>query len=78
MSAAAPAWCRSRTPGLVVGRTGGAARRRRRAIALSADGTTAWVTQQAGSIVPVTLASGTVGTPIHLGGHPSAIVDRAG
>jgi len=43
-------------------------------IALSADGTMAWVTQQTGSIVPVTLASGTVGKPIRLGGHPSAIV----
>jgi len=43
-------------------------------IALSPDGTTAWVTLQAGSLVPVTLASGTVAPPIHLGGHPSAIV----
>ena len=43
-------------------------------IALSPDGATAWVTQQAGSLVPVTLATGTVGRPIHLGGHPSAIV----
>ena len=43
-------------------------------IALSADGSTAWVTQQAGSIVGVTLATGAVGRPIHLGGHPSAIV----
>ena len=43
-------------------------------IALSPDGTTAWVTQQAGSLVPVALATGTVGPPIHLGGHPSAIV----
>jgi YVTN family beta-propeller protein len=42
-------------------------------IALSADGSTAWVTQQSGSIVPVHLASGTVGTPIRLGGHPSSI-----
>jgi hyaluronoglucosaminidase len=43
-------------------------------IALSQDGTTAWVTQQAGSIVSVALNSGTVAKPIHLGGHPSAIV----
>jgi len=43
-------------------------------IALSPDGTTAWVTQQAGTLVPVTLATGTVGAPIHVGGHPSAIV----
>ena len=43
-------------------------------IALSADGTTAWVTQQAGSLVSVALATGKVGTPIRLGGHPSAIV----
>ena len=43
-------------------------------IALSADGATAWVTQQAGSLVSVSLATGKVGTPIRLGGHPSAIV----
>ena len=43
-------------------------------IALSADGTTAWVTQQSGTLVPVTLATGMVGHPIHVGGHPSAIV----
>jgi len=47
-------------------------------IALSAGGATAWVTLQAGSLVPVTLATGTVGAPIHLGGHPSAIVVGAG
>jgi hyaluronoglucosaminidase len=47
-------------------------------IALSADGATAWVTGHAGSLVPVTLASGTVGPPIRLGGHPSAIVVGAG
>jgi DNA-binding beta-propeller fold protein YncE len=47
-------------------------------IALTPDGTTAWVTQQAGSLVPVTLATGKVGTPIRLGGHPSAIVIGAG
>jgi hyaluronoglucosaminidase len=47
-------------------------------IALSADGSTAWVTQQAGAIIPVTLATGKVGAPIHLGGHPSAIVVGSG
>jgi DNA-binding beta-propeller fold protein YncE len=47
-------------------------------IALSRDGTTAWVTQQGGSIVPVTVSTGAVGSPIHLGGHPSAIVIGAG
>ena len=44
----------------------------------SADDATAWITQQAGSLVPVTLATGTVGAPIHLGGHPSAVVIGAG
>jgi hypothetical protein len=43
-------------------------------IALTPDDTTGWVTQQTGSIVPVTLGTGAVGTPIHLGGHPSALV----
>jgi hyaluronoglucosaminidase len=47
-------------------------------IALNADGTTAWVTQQAGSLVDVTLATGAVGHPIRLGGHPSAIVIGSG
>lgn len=47
-------------------------------IALSADGATAWVTQQAGTLVAVTLATGKVGLPMHLGGHPSAIVIGAG
>ena len=47
-------------------------------IALTADGSEAWVTQQAGSIIPVTLATGKVGKPLHLGGHPSAIVIGAG
>ena len=47
-------------------------------IALSADGSVAWVTQQAGSMIPVTLATGKVGKPLHLGGHPSAIVIGAG
>jgi hypothetical protein len=47
-------------------------------VALSADGATAWVTQQAGGLVPVTLATGKTGPAIHLGGHPSAIVIGAG
>ncbi len=47
-------------------------------VALSADGATAWVTQQAGRMVPVTLATGKVGPAVHLGGHPSAIVIGAG
>ena len=47
-------------------------------IALSADGSVAWVTQQAGSMIPVTLATGKVGKPVSLGGHPSAIVIGAG
>jgi YVTN family beta-propeller protein len=47
-------------------------------LALSADGATAWVTQQAGGLVPVTLATGTTGPAIHVGGHPSAIVIGAG
>lgn len=47
-------------------------------VALSADGATAWVTEQAGGLVAVTLASGKVGPVLHLGGHPSAIVIGAG
>ena len=47
-------------------------------VALSADGATAWVTQQTGALTPVTLASGATGRPIHLGGHPSAVVIGAG
>jgi YVTN family beta-propeller protein len=47
-------------------------------VALSADGATAWVTQQAGGLVPVTLATGKTGPAIRLGGHPSAIVIGAG
>ena len=47
-------------------------------IALSADGSTAWVTQQAGTLISVALATGKVGTPLHVGGHPSAIVIGAG
>jgi hypothetical protein len=48
------------------------------AVALSRDGRTAWVALQAGSLVPVTLASGAVGRVIHLGGHPSAVVIPTG
>jgi DNA-binding beta-propeller fold protein YncE len=47
-------------------------------VALSADGATAWVTQQAGGLVPVTLATGKTGPAVQLGGHPSAIVIGAG
>lgn len=47
-------------------------------VALSADGATAWVTQQAGGLVPVTVATGKTGRAFHLGGHPSAIVIGAG
>jgi hyaluronoglucosaminidase len=47
-------------------------------IALSADGSTAWVTQQAGTLISVALATGKLGTPLQLGGHPSAIVVGAG
>jgi len=36
------------------------------------------VTQQAGGLIPVTLATGKTGPSIHLGGHPSAIVIGAG
>lgn len=43
-------------------------------IALTGDGATAWVTQQAGTIVPVTVATGKAGEPLHVGGHPAAIV----
>ena len=44
------------------------------AIALDARGTTAWVALQSGGLIEVTLATGRVGRPIHLGGHPSALV----
>jgi DNA-binding beta-propeller fold protein YncE len=47
-------------------------------VALSSDGATAWVTQQAGGLIPVTLANGKTGPVVHLGGHPSAIVIGAG
>ena len=47
-------------------------------IALSRDNATAWVTQQAGSIVPVNVRTRAVGKAVHLGGHPSAIAIGAG
>ena len=47
-------------------------------IALEAGGSVAWVTQQTGSLVDVTLSTGAVGRPIHVGGHPSALVIGAG
>jgi hyaluronoglucosaminidase len=43
------------------------------ALALAPGDGTAWVALQTGSLVPVSLPSGTVGHAIHLGGHPSAI-----
>jgi hypothetical protein len=43
------------------------------AIALSAQNTTAWVALQAGSVVQVNVATGAVGHPVHLRGHPSAL-----
>jgi DNA-binding beta-propeller fold protein YncE len=48
------------------------------AVALDPNGATAWVALQAGDLVGVTLASGTVGKPIRLGGHPSAVVIAGG
>jgi YVTN family beta-propeller protein len=47
-------------------------------IALSPDGSEAWVTQQAGTLVAITLATNAVGRPLHVGGHPSAIVIGSG
>jgi hypothetical protein len=47
-------------------------------IALGPGGDTAWVTQQSGSLVEVTLATGAVGPPLHVAGHPSALVIGAG
>jgi hyaluronoglucosaminidase len=47
-------------------------------IALTRDGTMAWVTQQRGSIISLDLSTGAVGQPIHLGGHPTAIAIGAG
>ena len=43
------------------------------ALALAPGDGTAWVALQTGSLVPVSLPSGTVGRAIHLGGHPSAV-----
>jgi DNA-binding beta-propeller fold protein YncE len=65
------------TPGLAVG-TPVALPDVAQGIALGPGGDTAWVTQQAGSLVEVTLATGAVGPPLHLGGHPSALVIGAG
>lgn len=47
-------------------------------VALTADAATAWVTLQAGGLIPVALATGRTGRAVHLGGHPSAIVIGAG
>jgi YVTN family beta-propeller protein len=47
-------------------------------IALGAGDRTAWVALQAGSLVPVDLASGKVGHAIHVGGHPSSVVIAGG
>jgi YVTN family beta-propeller protein len=63
--------------GLAVG-TSVALRGVAQAIALSPGDKTAWVALQAGSLVQVALASGTVGRTIHLGGHPSALVITTG
>jgi DNA-binding beta-propeller fold protein YncE len=46
------------------------------AIALDHSGH-AWVALQAGEVVPVSLPSGVVGRPIHVGGHPSAVAIAA-
>jgi hyaluronoglucosaminidase len=43
------------------------------AIALTPQDTTAWVALQAGSVVEVNVATGAVGRPVHLRGHPSAL-----
>lgn len=42
------------------------------AVALQ-GGSTAWVAEQAGSIVPVPLPAGPVGRPVHVGGRPTAL-----
>ena len=64
-------------PGLVVG-TPIALHGVAQAIALGPHDTTAWVALQAGSLVGVTLATGVVGRPLHLGNHPSAVAIAAG
>jgi hyaluronoglucosaminidase len=43
------------------------------ALALAPGDGTAWVALQAGSLVPISLPSGTVGRAIRLDGHPSAV-----
>jgi hyaluronoglucosaminidase len=48
------------------------------ALALTKADQTAWVALQGGSIVEVSLTSGTVGRDIHVGGHPSALVIATG
>lgn len=42
------------------------------AVALQ-GGTEAWIAEQAGSVVPVTLPAGPAGRPVHVGGRPTAI-----
>jgi hyaluronoglucosaminidase len=42
------------------------------AVALQ-GGSTAWVAEQAGSVVPVPLPAGPAGRPVHVGGRPTAI-----
>jgi YVTN family beta-propeller protein len=44
------------------------------ALALNASGAMGWAALANGSLVSVSLPTGVVGVPIHLGGHPSAIV----
>lgn len=43
------------------------------ALAITTDGTTAWVGLQDGELVPVTLADHRVGRPVTVGGRPSAV-----
>jgi hypothetical protein len=40
--------------------------------------TTAWVALQNGTLTPVDLASGHVGSAVHVGGRPSAVAIPAG
>ena len=42
--------------------------------AVALQGSVAWVALQDGSLISVTLPSGTVGRPVHVGGRPSAVV----
>jgi len=48
------------------------------ALSLAPGDKEAWVALQTGSLVEVSLAAGTVGRTIHLGGHPSAVVIAGG